>query len=194
MQVHVDEFEYIQKEIKFHSESLKSQDINIAFLFLLGDSEMWKNFRNSNFHRAIKLKPSNLFVEVIFINEINVFIFSQLEFAKALIIFFNSGRKGKQNKWKWESFYHEEICEDCQMSEYIIENCLKKYRFCFKYDYIIEYYFKRRWIDKQWFSKRSIKNNIDNINNIQKNYNSSLEFSFKYSIKEFYSSSKNNFK
>src|SRR5437762_5178177 len=74
MQAHVDEFERIQKEIEFHSESLKPQDINIAFLLSLGDSETWKNFRNSNLHRAVKLKPSDLFAEVILIDEANVSI------------------------------------------------------------------------------------------------------------------------
>ena len=86
MQAHVDEFEHIQKEIEFHSESLKPQDINIAFLLSLGDSETWKNFRNSNLHRAVKLKPSDLFAEVILIDEANVSTFSQPESAKATIL------------------------------------------------------------------------------------------------------------
>ena len=50
MQSHVDEFERIKGEIEFHSESMKPGDINIVFLLSLGDSETWKNFRNSNLH------------------------------------------------------------------------------------------------------------------------------------------------
>ena len=50
IQAHVDEFERIQREIEFHSEAMSEEDVNIAFLISLGDSDIWKNFCNSNLH------------------------------------------------------------------------------------------------------------------------------------------------
>ena len=160
---------------------------------------MWKNFRNSNLHRAVKLKPSDLFAEVILIDEanvstFNVSTFSQPESAKALTTSFNSGGKGKQNKRKRESFHHGEVCKDCQIPGHVVENCLKKCRFCFERDHVIEDCFKRRWVDEQWFSKRSTESSANNINSTRKDYSPSFESPFKHSIEESYPSSKNNFK
>ena len=70
MQTHVDEFEHIQREIEFHSPPMKPQDVNIAFLLSqVGDSETWKNFRNSNLHRASDMATADLFAEVILIDQ-----------------------------------------------------------------------------------------------------------------------------
>ena len=195
MQAHVDEFERIQKEIEFHSESLKPQDINIAFLLSLGDSETWKNFRNSNLHRAVKLKPSDLFAEVILIDEANVSTStsSQPESAKALTTSFNSGGKGKQNKWKRDvSFHVGEQCEGCQMPGHVVENCPKKCRFCFERGHVFDDCLKRRWVDEQRFSKRS--EGEGNESRKRKRYSPSFEHPFKHSVGESYPSSKNNLK
>lgn len=72
MQAYVDEFEHIQREIEFHSAAMKPQDVNIAFLLSLGDSDTWKNFQNSNLHRALDMATADLFAEVILIDEANV--------------------------------------------------------------------------------------------------------------------------
>lgn len=135
MQSHVDEFERLQPEIEFHSGSMKPEDINIAFLLSLGDSEMWKNFRNSNLHRATKLKPSDLFAEVILIDDANVAPSHPLDQARALSASF---------KLKRPSFIPHNMCEGCGPQGHLVEVYPKLCRFCREHGHVIEDCFKRR--------------------------------------------------
>src|SRR5204863_5445781 len=64
MRNHIDEFENIIREIEFHSAPMPPTDANVTFLVSLGDTEMWKNYRNSNIHRAISMKTTDLLVNV----------------------------------------------------------------------------------------------------------------------------------
>ena len=43
-------------------------DVNVAFLVSLGDTETWKNYRNSNLYRAISMKTIDLLAEVTLID------------------------------------------------------------------------------------------------------------------------------
>ena len=169
MQSHVDEFERIKGEIEFHSESMKPGDINIVFLLSLGDSETWKNFRNSNLHWASKLKPSDLFAEVILIDEANITNITSTsqysELARALITTFN--HDGNQNKQKRPSFHRQDICEYCQMQGHIVEDYPKICRFCHEHGHLIEHCFKQRWVNEQRFSKRRSNDNSNGNRQIQ---------------------------
>src|SRR5205814_8963877 len=70
MKDHIDEFESIRQKIEFHSsEPMLMKDINIAFLISLGDSDTWKNYRNSNLHRAVNMKTVDLIAEVTIIDD-----------------------------------------------------------------------------------------------------------------------------
>ena len=42
MQKHIDHFELLQREIEFHSTAMSAEDVNIAFLLSLGESDVWK--------------------------------------------------------------------------------------------------------------------------------------------------------
>ena len=69
MKNHIDEFENIIREIEFHSVPIPPTDANVAFLVSLGDTETWKNYRNSNIHRAISMKTTDLLAEVTLIDD-----------------------------------------------------------------------------------------------------------------------------
>ena len=60
-----------QCEIEFHSTAMSAEDVNIAFLLSLCDLDVWKNYPNSNMHRAISMKTPDLFAEVILIDDGN---------------------------------------------------------------------------------------------------------------------------
>ena len=57
------------REIEFHSAPIPPTDANVAFLVSLGDTKIWKNYRNSNIHRAISMKTTDLLAEVILIDD-----------------------------------------------------------------------------------------------------------------------------
>src|SRR5437762_8760093 len=69
MRNHIDEFENIIREIEFHSAPMPLTDANVAFLVSLGDTETWKNYRNSNLHRAISMKTTDLLAEITLIDD-----------------------------------------------------------------------------------------------------------------------------
>src|SRR5881392_94319 len=69
-------------------------DVNVAFLVSLGDTETWKNYRNSNIHRAITMKTTDLLVEVTLIDDTLPTSSSYYEDqAKALSVAFRGGYK-----------------------------------------------------------------------------------------------------
>jgi hypothetical protein len=92
---HVDEFERIQREIEFHSEAMSPTDVNIAFLISLGDSETWKNYRNSNLHRAINMKTADLLAEVTLIDDTTSSTSFSGHQARALSTSFRGGHRGR---------------------------------------------------------------------------------------------------
>ena len=71
MTEHIDEFERIRREMEYHSAPMNDKDVNIIFLLSLGDSDTWKNFRNSNLHRAVSMTTADLISEVTLIDETN---------------------------------------------------------------------------------------------------------------------------
>ena len=94
MRNHIDEFENIIREIEFHSAPMPPTDANVAFLVSLGDTEMWKNYRNSNIHRAITMKTTDLLAEVTLIDDTLPTSSSYYEDqAKALSVAFRGGYK-----------------------------------------------------------------------------------------------------
>lgn len=70
---HINEFERVRREMKYHSDApmLNDKDVNTIFLLSLGDSDTWKNFRNSNLHRAVTMTTEDLIAEVTLIEETN---------------------------------------------------------------------------------------------------------------------------
>jgi gag-polypeptide of LTR copia-type len=183
MKDHVDEFESIRQRLEFHSGSVMSQsDVNVAFLISLGESEAWKNYRNSNLHRAITMRTVDLIAEVTIIDDSNVAASSSTPSsfhgteARALATSLSSsyrgghqrggyrgsyrggsnrGRGGNNNRSVRRPFDTEQYCEGCEKRGHVVEECPLKCNYCKERGHLIENCFKQKWANQQKFSKRS---------------------------------------
>lgn len=178
IQDHIDEFERIQREIEFHSEAMAQSDVNIAFLISLGDSEVWKNYRNSNIHRAISMKTADLLAEVTLIDDSSTPPTNDSwDQARAFTTSFNGGYQGGHNRGGYRGGYRgrgngsrgtapynplrrerpaldPDICEGCKKSGHIVEECPLKCNYCHERGHLIEDCLKTRWVNEQCFSRR----------------------------------------
>ena len=72
MRDHINQFESIRRAIEFHSaQSMSKEDVNVALLISLGDSDTWKNYGNANLYRAIDMKTVDLIAEITIIDDSN---------------------------------------------------------------------------------------------------------------------------
>jgi hypothetical protein len=189
MKDHVDEFESIRQQLEFHSGSVMSQsDVNVAFLISLGESDDWKNYRNSNLHRAITMRTVDLIAEVTIIDDSNLAASSSTPssfqgtdaraYATSLPSSYrgghqrggyrgsyrggNSGGRGGNNnrggRHLRPAFDTEVSCEGCQRRGHVVEECPLKCNYCKERGHLIENCFKQKWANEQKFSKRNDHN------------------------------------
>jgi len=160
MQKHIDQFELIQREIEFHSTAMSPEDVNIAFLLSLGESDVWKNYRNSNMHRAITMKTADLFAEVILIDDANHHaqgtVSGDSQEVKALAASFNRNNKRKRPSYP--------ICFGCNRPGHVVSECPdaqesdEACRYCREDGHLIEDCLKLRWQNEQRRPKRTKSN------------------------------------
>ena len=186
MKDHIDEFESIRQKIEFHSsEPMLMKDINIAFLISLGDSDTWKNYRNSNLHWAVNMKTVDLIAEVTIIDDSSNFAVSSSSISlpfegpdHTLATSFPSSYRGRHQRGTYRGTYHggrggnsnrggrplrtdfntEEYCEGCQKRGHIVEDCSLKCNYCKERGHLIDNCFKLKWVNEQRFSKREDDN------------------------------------
>ena len=177
MKDHIDEFESIRQKIEFHSsEPMSMKDINIAFLISLGDSDTWKNYRNSNLHRAVNMKTVDLIAEVTIIDDSSNSAVSSSSIsppfegpARALATSFPSSYRGGHQRGTYRGTYRssrggnsnrsgrplrtafntEEYCEGCQKQGLIVEECPLKCNYCKEHGHLIDNCFKLKWVNEQ---------------------------------------------
>jgi hypothetical protein len=183
MRNHIDEFENIIREIEFHSAPIPSTDANVAFLVSLGDTETWKNYRNSNIHRAITMKTTDLLAEVTLIDDTlptNSYYEDQ---ANALSVAFRGGYKPhrehrgsyhgygrreqtapyerqtapneRQNVARNEHYAYdsEKYCMGCKKQGHDHEECTTRCNFCREFGHLKADCLKRRWKNEQCKSR-----------------------------------------
>jgi len=186
MNDHIDEFESIRQKIEFHSaEPMSKKDVNVAFLISLGDSDTWKNYRNSNLHRAVNMRTVDLIAEVTIIDDSSNSATSSSSIpssfegaARALATSFPPFYRGGHQRGSYRGSYRggrggnnnrggrhlkpnsnaEECCEGCQKPGHIVEECPLKCNYCKERGHLIDNCFKLKWVNEQRFSKREDDN------------------------------------
>jgi len=173
---HIDEFESIQHEIEFHSEPMTQADVNIAFLISLGDSETWKNYRNSNLHRAATMKTAELQAEVTLIDDSTPSSYNDsYDQARALLTSFNGGGyQGGHHRGSYRGSYRgrgngrggassgrgnkppfnpDKVCEGCKKQGHEKDDCLVRCNYCKEQYHVIDDCLKLQWNNTQRVSK-----------------------------------------